>query len=115
MLHTHTTHRARRQAVVVTEKGDAEVAAPIRSVMCGAGADSASEAPLQEMKGRTATAVMSLTFGMGGRFGGEKYLQWSDAKRIACQAKELESGVRECIAQLVSEYHCFWLKKKKKA
>lgn len=90
---------------------------PIMSVMCGAAADSASEAPLQEMKERTVTAVMSLSFGIGGRFGGEKYLQWSDAKRITCQAKELESGVGECIAQLVSEYRRFGLlmvKKKKK-
>lgn len=70
----HRTHRAQRQTVVVTEKGSAEVP-QVSHVMGGAAADSASEAPLQEMKGRTVTVVMSLSFGMGGDFEGEKYLQ----------------------------------------
>lgn len=61
----HRMHIAQRQTVVATEKGGAEVAPPIMSVMYGAAADSVPEAPLQEMKGRTVTVVMSLSFGMG--------------------------------------------------
>lgn len=110
----HRTHRARRQAVVLTEKGGAEAAPPDN---------------ISHVWGRCRFSVWSSSSGTerahshccneplfwhGGRFGGEKYLQWSDAKRIACQAEELESGVRECISQLVSESHRFGLKYSKK-